>query len=67
MAFHGARPNADELGGLLNGSTRRDERCEDVHLALRGRPGKGAAEVSVSHASRLAAASHSSRPSIGKV
>ena len=33
VKFHGARPNADELGGLLNGSTRRDERCEDSRWA----------------------------------
>jgi len=65
VAFHRAWPNADELGGILNGPTSSDEGCQHVHLALGRGPGEGAAHVPVSHASRLAAASHSSRPSIG--
>jgi len=66
VTFHRARPNTDELGGILNGSTSGDERCEHVHLALSRGPGKGATQVPVPHAKCLAAAaSHSSRPSIG--
>ena len=65
MPFHGARADAYELSRVLDGSTRGDEGCEHVHLALGRRPGKGAAQVPVSHANRLAAAIHLSRPSIG--
>ena len=65
MTFHGAGPDTHDLGGVLDGSTGGDEGCQYVHLALDRGPGKGAAQVAVPHASRLAAASHASWPSIG--
>jgi hypothetical protein len=65
VTFHGAGPDTHDLGGVLDGSTRGDEGCQYVHLALGRGPGKGAAQVAVPHASRRAAANQSSRPSIG--
>ncbi len=52
MTFHRARPNTEELGGILNGSITCEERCEHVHVALSRGPGKGAAQVPVSQGER---------------
>jgi hypothetical protein len=52
MTLDGARPDAHDLGRVLNGSACGDERCQHVHLALRRGPGKGAAQVPVPHALR---------------
>ena len=57
--------DADELGGVVNGSAGFDEGGEDVHLPLRRRPRKLTAQVPGPHAHRSAAAIHSPRPSIG--
>jgi len=65
VALHRARSDAYELGGVLDRPAGGDVGSKDVHLALRRRPREGAAQVPVSHANRLAAAIHSSRPSIG--
>jgi hypothetical protein len=35
VALHRARPDAHELGGVLDGPTGSDEGREDVHLAER--------------------------------
>ena len=67
MTFYCARPNAGEGSRFYNGPAAGDERGENVHLAIRWLSWESAAEVSVPHACRLAAASHSSRPSIGMV
>ena len=66
MALHGAWPDAQELGRVLNGSTRSNEGCEHILLARSRWPRYCAAQVPMSQARfRLAAASHSSRHSIG--
>ena len=65
MTLRGARPNAHQLGRIGDGSTNGNEGCQHVHLARRRLPRQGTTQVSVPHASRLAANSHSSRPSIG--
>jgi len=66
-AISGARSDAHEPGGVLNGSTSGDERGEDVLLALGRGPRERAAEVPDSHANCLAAArrraAHSRRTS----
>ena len=67
VALRGARSDANASGRVRHGSTSRYEGCENVDLTGRACPRKGAAQVSVPHASRPAAASHSSRPSIGMV
>ena len=54
-----------ELGGVLDGSTRRHERRERLNLTLCCLRRGHAVEIRVPHASRRAAATHSSRPSIG--
>ena len=51
----------------MDGSASSDVGGEHVHLALGRLERELAAKVPVPHASRLAAASHSSRPSIGMV
>jgi len=61
VAFHRARPNAHELRRVRDGSASGNEGREYVHLALRRRPRKYAAQVTVSHADLLAAAIYSSR------
>jgi hypothetical protein len=58
-------PDANTHRGIRCGSARRDEGCEDIDLAGSSRPWEFAAKALVVHASRLAAASHSSRPSLG--
>ena len=65
MTLYGAGANADEAGSLRDGSAGGHVRRQHVHLALRRLGRERAAQVPVPHASRLAAASHSSRPSIG--
>jgi hypothetical protein len=68
VALRGTRPDAHELGRGPDGPAGGDEGSEDVHLAPSGWPRERTAQVPVSHAnSLLAAASHSSRPSIGIV
>jgi hypothetical protein len=62
MTLDRTRPDAHEDNGVLDGSTSGDEGCEHVLLALRRLRREGAAQVHVPHASRLAAASDSSRP-----
>jgi len=49
VALRSARPDAHELGGVLDGSTSGDERREDVDLAGGRGPRKRAAQVPVSH------------------
>ena len=66
MTLDGARPDAYKVGGIQDGTTSSDEGGEHVHLTLGRGSGKRAAQVPVPHASRLAAVSHSSRPSIGR-
>ena len=51
--------------GLVPSRWQATEGSEDVDLAGGSSPRWHAAEVPVPHASRLAAASHSSRPSMG--
>ena len=53
VTLHGARPDAHELGGVLNGSARGNEGSEDVHLALRPLRREGAAQVPVSQGAWL--------------
>ena len=65
MTLHGARLDSDELGGVMDGSASSDVGGEHVRLALGRLERELAAKVPVPHASRLAAANHSSRPSIG--
>jgi len=66
VTLHGARTDAHELGCVLDGSASGDEGCEHIHLALGRRSRELAAQVPVLHAKRFAAAaSHSSRPSMG--
>jgi hypothetical protein len=65
MSFRRAGSDPHEVSGVLDRSTRRYEGGEHIHLALRCRPSKGAAQVTFSHANRSTEASHSSRPSIG--
>jgi hypothetical protein len=65
MPFRGAWPDTDACGGLRHGSAGRDKGGEDVNLTSSSSPRHGTAKGPVPHASRLAAASHSSRPSIG--
>jgi hypothetical protein len=65
MALGGTRPDPHQFGRNWDRPTSFNERGKDVHLALRRWPREGAAQVPVSHANRLAAAIHSSRPSIG--
>jgi hypothetical protein len=65
MPFRGARADTHKPGRVRNGSASLDEGCEDIHLALRRPSRESAAQVPGLHASRLAAASHSSRPSMG--
>jgi hypothetical protein len=66
VTLHGARPNAHELGRVLDRPAGGDVGGEDVHLALRRLRREGAAQVPFPHAKSLAtAASHSSRPSMG--
>jgi hypothetical protein len=65
VALHRARSDSHEVSGVLDRSAGGDKGREHVHLALRRPRREDAAQVSVRHASRLAAASHSSRPSIG--
>ena len=64
VAFHRAWSNADELGGVLDGPAGSDEGGKHVHLTLRRGPREGAPQVPVLHTRCLAAANHSSRPSI---
>jgi hypothetical protein len=64
VTLRGTGPNADAGRRIWHGSTRGNERGEYIDLARRQRYRRFAAEP-VPHASRLAAASHSSRPSIG--
>jgi hypothetical protein len=65
VPLDGARSNAHQLGRIVDRSTSGDECRERVNLAPSRVPRERAAQVPVPHASRLAAASHSSRPSIG--
>lgn len=65
MTFHSARPNAGERSRFADRPASGDECGKDVHLAVRWLRRQSASQVPVPHASRLAAASHSSRPSIG--
>lgn len=67
MALHRAWLNAHQLGGGCHGAASGNERGQGIDLARRGPVRWLAAKLSVPHASRLAAASHSSRPSIGIV
>ena len=65
VPLHRARTDAYELGGVANGSTSGNERRKRLDLTLCRLRRECAAQVPVPHASRLAVASHSSRPSIG--
>ena len=65
VAFGCARADADARRGVRHGSARRDEGGEDVDLTGSSTPWQRSAEVAVPHACRLAAAIHSSRPSMG--
>jgi hypothetical protein len=49
VSLHGARPDAHELGGVLDGAASGDVAGEDVHLALRHLGRAGAAQVPVLH------------------
>jgi len=62
-----AGPDASEGRGTLDRSTSGDEFDEGVDLALCCLRRERAAQIPLSHACRLAAASHSSQPSIGMV
>ena len=64
MPLRGARLNAHQLGCVWDGPADRNVGRENVHLALRRLGREGAAQVPGPHARCLAAASHSSRPSI---
>ena len=65
VSLRRTRPDSDARRCVGDRPASRDERGKDVDLAWRCRLWKGAAQVHAPHASRLAAASHSSRPSIG--
>jgi hypothetical protein len=67
VTLHGAWPDPPEFGRSLNRPAARDEGREDLDLARRSAPRQLAPHVPILHARRLAAASHSSRPSIGRV
>ena len=60
MTFHRARPNANEVGRGLDGSTSGDEGCKHVHLARVRVRREGAAQVAASHALRAVAAGRDS-------
>ena len=49
VALRGTRPNAHELGGVLDGSASSDVGGEHVHLALRRLRRERASQVPVSH------------------
>jgi hypothetical protein len=55
VTFDGARPNDHELGCVLDASASGNVGSQDVHLALGRGPGKGAAQLPVSHALRAVA------------
>jgi len=65
MTLDGARPDAHEVGRVLDGPACGDVGRENVNLTVSPRLWEGAPEVTVSHAKRLTAAIHSSRPSMG--
>ncbi len=65
VALRSARPDAHQLGRTWHRAARRDVGGQDVALAPGRWPRECAAQVPVSHASRSAAAIHSSRPSMG--
>jgi hypothetical protein len=64
VALRGARPDTDASRRIANRPASRDERGEDINLSGSARSRKLASKP-VSHARHPAAASHSSRPSIG--
>jgi len=66
VALSCARTDADQIGSDRDRASSGDERSQNFHLAMRGVRWKCAAQ-SVPHARSPAAASHSSRPSIGMV
>jgi hypothetical protein len=67
VAFRGAWTDANACRRVGHGSADLDKSRKNVDLARRPSCRSLAAQMRFAHAGRLAAASHSSRPSIGMV